>query len=1107
MATLLQVLAGDDAAPAFRVTEDGPAFTRAGLRADITHVATMLARAGVQRGDVVSLCYRNQIENAISFLAVTWLGATAAPLNASYAKAEFEYDMRNVGTKFLLVAAEGHELVESVAAELGIAVLSVETAKDGSTVVAKSKCAIADKDPDPMPAPQPDDTALFLHTSGTTGKPKGVPLSHTNMLTTLANITATYELTGADKSYLVMPLFHVHGLMAALFSTLYSGGEVILPARSQGFRVEIFWKEVAEYGATWYTAVPTMHQLLLKGLDTYAAAGKPQVRFIRSCSASLPPSVLLELEAQFNAPVLEAYAMTEAAHQMASNPLPKHGPHKPGSVGRGTNVEIVIFPADSETALPANEVAEVCIRGPNVTKGYHNRPDANAESFTPSGYFRTGDLGYLDDDGFLFLTGRKKEQVNRGGEKIAPVAIDNVLLRCPGVSSLFAFGVPHEDLGETMAVIVVLDAGAKVSLAQLNRFGLDSGELGLQWLPEVIVYSDKVPKGPTGKVQRVKLSSMLGMPKLTTADAGSAFTYTQGKLERVVEEESASGAGQAADLPTVEAAVGVILGLDVSGMGDKELLLDSFTATRLATLLNKRFPCDVKPKNLLKGVTIPSILEQVLTTESAAPRAYESLDLPTVEAAVGSILGLDVSGMGDKELLIDSFTATRLATLLNERFPCGVQPKSLLKGVTLPRIHELVLTTESAAPTTIDFEKEAEVPESLAAGITAAVKAGPMTAEDAVLLTGATGFLGAHMLGVLLRTTSYPVVCVVRASDDEKAAQRVEAALRKQEVWNDSFAARVRCFAGDMLSPNFGLDDAKVASLSNVRLLIQNAAAVNHATLFPDLKDSNVGSLVRAIALAHTIEASGAAVHVAYVSTGGVCGRIENPDAPSPPRIPLEKVGGANGYVQTKWVSERMVENANELAFKAGAPARYSIFRPGAITGHSETGACNLGDSINRYVIGFTLLGCAPPLPPDVHVDMSPVDWQAEAHVGLALQDVGLGGGVEGATPCYTLDNGNSLTYGELVKVLDLPVAETYADWLAKLQAALDAEDENTPHRNPLGDLLGALKAGAPKFGSTGSAAHMKMLADRGYPSPPISKAIVDVYLKRFALEKALPLP
>jgi len=197
--------------------------------------------------------------------------------------------------------------------------------------------------------------------------------------------------------------------MAALFAPLLSTGSIVLPAKSAGFQAKDFWKHISNHKCTWYTAVPTMHQSLLASKENFEAAGRPSLRFIRSCSSSLPPPVLFQLEEEFKSPVIEAYAMTEACHQMTSNPLPTDGPHKPGSVGKPFNVEVVIL--DNEgNELPTGQVGEVCARGNNVTKGYHNRPEANAEGFIRDGlfdrFFRTGDLGYKDNEGYIFLTVR-----------------------------------------------------------------------------------------------------------------------------------------------------------------------------------------------------------------------------------------------------------------------------------------------------------------------------------------------------------------------------------------------------------------------------------------------------------------------------------------------------------------------------------------------------------------------------------------------------------------------------------------------------------------------------------------------------------------------------
>ena len=282
-------------------------------------------------------------------------------------------------------------------------------------------------------APNPDDVALFAYTSGTTGRPKCVPLTHANVLWSSRNIAAHYGLTSADRSLVVLPLFHGHGLIGATLSTLASGGTVIVPPR---FSASEFWKLFREHRATWYSAVPTIHQVLLARADSDGAPHRG-LRFIRSCSAALAPTILTNLENRFGAPVLEAYGMTEAAHQVASNPLPPL-PHKPGTVGPGAGISII---DENGRHLAANTPGEVVVRGPNVMRGYRNNPEANAAAFI-DGWFRTGDIGVIDNDGYLALIGRIKELINRGGEKISPEEVEAVLLEHPAVAEAAVFGVP-----------------------------------------------------------------------------------------------------------------------------------------------------------------------------------------------------------------------------------------------------------------------------------------------------------------------------------------------------------------------------------------------------------------------------------------------------------------------------------------------------------------------------------------------------------------------------------------------------------------------------------------------------------------------------------------
>jgi oxalate---CoA ligase len=264
---------------------------------------------------------------------------------------------------------------------------------------------------------------------------------------------------------LVMPLFHVHGLLCALLAPLYSGGSMIVPAK---FSAAEFWPDFIQYKANWYTAVPTIHQILLKNP---APSPMPSIRFIRSCSSPLSPTVFHQLEATFRAPVVEAYAMTEAAHQMTSNPLAA-GKQKPGTVGVGQGVEVRILD-EAGAELPQGAEGEICIRGENVTKGYLNNAAANASAYTAQGFFRTGDQGRLDEDGYVVITGRIKELINKAGEKISPIELDNVLTRHPAVAEVVSFAVPDDLYGQDIGVAVVLKPGASLLKDELKAWVAD----------------------------------------------------------------------------------------------------------------------------------------------------------------------------------------------------------------------------------------------------------------------------------------------------------------------------------------------------------------------------------------------------------------------------------------------------------------------------------------------------------------------------------------------------------------------------------------------------------------------------------------------------------
>jgi acyl-CoA synthetase (AMP-forming)/AMP-acid ligase II len=477
--------------------EDGTATTYRSLADQVEALAAGLRRGGPQPGEAVAIVLPNGLEYLAAFLAVTRSRLVAAPLNPAYKVEEFRFYLEDAGAR-LVLAVPGPHAARDAAAALGLPVWAVVRTASG-LVRFEGEGAATAQEPAPEP-PRPDDTALFLHTSGTTSRPKGVPLTHGNLTASLRNIATHYRLTPDDTSLVVMPLFHVHGLLGATLSTFLTGGTAVVPAR---FSASAFWPAARAHRATWYSAVPTIHQVLLSRAAADGAPATSGFRFIRSCSSALAPATLNQLEERFRAPVLEAYGMTEASHQMASNPLPPAA-HKPGTVGPRTGVEVGIMD-EAGDLLPAGGPGEVVIRGPNVTRGYHNNPEANAAAFT-NGWFRTGDRGVLDSDGYLTLIGRIKELINRGGEKISPLEVDATLLTHPAVAEAASFAAPDPKYGEEVHAVVVLRGEA--TAAELRAHCGD--RLADFKVPRVIHLVQELPKGPTGKVQRRHLAAHFG---------------------------------------------------------------------------------------------------------------------------------------------------------------------------------------------------------------------------------------------------------------------------------------------------------------------------------------------------------------------------------------------------------------------------------------------------------------------------------------------------------------------------------------------------------------------------------------------------------------------
>ncbi|MCU4654043.1 acyl--CoA ligase [Roseibacterium sp. SDUM158016] len=502
--TLAALIAGhDEGAPA--VGAPGRDWlSYGGLRALSAEVGAALHGAGVGRGDRVAIVLPNGPEMATAFVSVAQV-ATTCPLNPAYKEDEFAFYIEDLKAKAVILL-EGDEGPAFAAARgLGLPVIRLvpgEGPAGSFTLRADAAAQAADSS-----APGPDDVALILHTSGTTSRPKIVPLLQSNLAASARNIGASLALGPADRCLNVMPLFHIHGLIAAVSSSLAAGGSVWC---APGFDAMKFFGWMREARPSWYTAVPTMHQAILARASRNAETiAEVPLRFLRSSSASLPGPVMEKLAETFGAPVIEGYGMTEATHQMASNPLPPRA-QKPGSVGVEAG-PLVRVAHEIENRL-VEGVGEIVISGPNVTPGYEGNPDANAKSFFEAEgrrWFRTGDQGEFDAEGYLTLTGRLKEIINRGGEKVSPLEVDGVLSAHPAIAQVVTFALPHDKLGEEVAAAVVLREGAEADEAAIRAF---AGErLAAFKVPRKVVILDEIPKGATGKLQRIGLAEKLGL--------------------------------------------------------------------------------------------------------------------------------------------------------------------------------------------------------------------------------------------------------------------------------------------------------------------------------------------------------------------------------------------------------------------------------------------------------------------------------------------------------------------------------------------------------------------------------------------------------------------
>jgi acyl-CoA synthetase (AMP-forming)/AMP-acid ligase II/acyl carrier protein len=576
------------------------------LRRQVDGTVAWLNAFGIGRGDRVAIVLPNGPEMAVAFLGVS-AGAVSAPLNPAYTAEEFAFYLADLHAKALIAQRGIDSPARAAAKDRGIPVIELSPVHDdaagmftlnGDTLIGHDRATLA----------QTEDVALVLHTSGTTSRPKIVPLTHANLTASAVNVARSLSLSPVDCCLNVMPLFHIHGLVAATLASLSAGGSVIC---TPGFEGAAFFRWMADFQPSWYTAVPTMHQEILRcAPQASEIVAAHRLRLIRSSSAALPSRVMADLERVFGAPVIEAYGMTEAAHQIASNPLP---PRKrvPGAVGLAEGCEVAIM-NEVGTLLPPEQLGEVVIRGRNVTQGYENNPGANAMAFT-DGWCRTGDQGRLDTDGYLILTGRLKEIINRGGEKISPREIDEALLRHPAMREAVAFSVPHATLGEDIAAAVVARDGQILTEAEVRQFAI-------RYLPDFkvparILVLAEIPKGPTGKVQRTNLATRLAQELVVAYDA------PVGALEQLSAEIFAH-----------------ILQVNQVGRSDNFFALggDSIRAMQVVARLMEALGVEIPPTALFHHPSPASLaidLARIQQEQEIAALAAELQEFPLAEAA------------------------------------------------------------------------------------------------------------------------------------------------------------------------------------------------------------------------------------------------------------------------------------------------------------------------------------------------------------------------------------------------------------------------------------------------------------------------------------------
>lgn len=489
---------------------DGRNYSYDELVRSVDELSENLGSFGLQSGMTVAVTMANGFELIASILALMSLNVCALILNPELTEDEFEYALTDSRSAAVIVQNDNSPAC-NMAIRLhrgvviwpeGSAIGDIGTRGLPDNLMAGEAPCAARVTQSPESNSDSENAAILMYTSGTTSRPKGVPLTQSNLVASAESFIRCFALSEQDVALMVMPLFHIHGLAGVTFSTLVSGGTVVVAPK---FSASSFWQLVTTHGVTWYSAAPTIHRILLRRAQSEPLPPH-NLRFVRFSSAPMSEDEIIELEKAFDTAFLAGYGLTEAANQVTCNPLPP-GKRKHSTVGTPQGVDVAILDCEG-TILNSGEIGEICIKGPSIMKGYLNSPEENAGSFV-NGWLRTGDQGFIDDEGYLSISGRLKDLIIRGGENIAPQEVELVLLKHPRVLEAVCFGLKDTKYGEEVFAAAVVQPGLdEKELLDHCRLQLSSFKV-----PKAIYFTDSLPKNATNKILRHRVAEMFGAIK------------------------------------------------------------------------------------------------------------------------------------------------------------------------------------------------------------------------------------------------------------------------------------------------------------------------------------------------------------------------------------------------------------------------------------------------------------------------------------------------------------------------------------------------------------------------------------------------------------------